>query len=49
MDDKVVLPPTVTSESILTRMMNHVREYKLIYAGLAVLGGIVIYKKLLAK
>ena len=48
MDDKVVLPPTVTSESKLTFLADHVRKYKWIYIGLVIAGGI-FYKKFLFK
>jgi hypothetical protein len=49
--EDTVLPAAApaASESKLTHIINHIKEYKLLYIGLIVVGSIVVYKKFIAK
>lgn len=50
--DTVVLPPEaspVTSESKLTHIINHVKEFKLLYIALLVGASYMVYKKFIKK
>jgi hypothetical protein len=48
--EDVVLPPSLeTSESKVELFINHIKQHRLIYAGLVIIGGIVVYKYLARK
>lgn len=48
-EETAIKPENVATESKLTHIVNHVKEYKVLYFGLIAIGAWVVYKKFIKK